>query len=302
MEEGGLSRLDAWRLLNVIFRLYKVIANCHDLCNLYVEKKVLLPEKWLEKDREIADYHRKPQRYEYGTNVEIGLSCRTFEKLHEFIIEQDDFALALDFLQPKIHLNHLIKTMKKVEEHLEMEFSSLGFIVSLHNFREEIYKWAAVYSSRINSSIEREMAKRQITTYSLLCDEPNSGITLREEAGQYAVPDKNTFNLSDFFIHNYDARHISGIYQYLDFLNAEKDARYVSKMASVIAVAWERHLLCETYGNTLQAMFNHFGITDKNENYKPSRLRKPNYKGKLPLARVQALKFFQSLEIPPPGK
>jgi hypothetical protein len=65
---------------------------------------------------------------------------------------------------------------------------------------------------------------------------------------------------------------------------------------------WENHLLCETYGNTLRAVFDHFGITDKTENYKPSRLRRTSYKGNPPLARVQALKFFQSMEGSPTGQ
>jgi hypothetical protein len=70
-------------------------------------------------------------------------------------------------------------------------------------------------------------------------------------------------------------------------------------MASVVAVAWENSLLCETYNNTLQAVFDHFGISDKTENFKPSRFRRPNYKGTPPLVRVQALKFFQSLDTLP---
>jgi len=299
LEEGGLSKVDAWRLLNVIFRLYKVIASCHDLCNLYLDKRVLLPEKWMDKDREMASYYRRPQRYEYGTEVKIKLSGRTFEKLHDFIIEQDDFALAMDFVQPEIHLNHLIRTMKKVEKYPGMRFSSLGFMVLLRNFRAEIYKWAAVYSSRINSSIEREMAKRQITTYALLCDALNRGITLREETGEYALSDKNTFNLSDFFIDGYDRQRIIRIFQYMNSLNLQQDESYIAKMASIIAIAWERHLLCETYSKTLQAVFDHYGITDKVENYKPSRFRRLNYKGNPPLARVQALKLFQSMENNP---
>jgi hypothetical protein len=66
MEDGGLSRLDAWHLENVIFRLYKVIANCYVLCTQYVQKDVLTPETWMEKDREITCFFREPQRYEYG--------------------------------------------------------------------------------------------------------------------------------------------------------------------------------------------------------------------------------------------
>ena len=48
MEDGGLSKLDTWCLVNVILRLYKVIANCYDLCHLYVHEKKLLTEKWME--------------------------------------------------------------------------------------------------------------------------------------------------------------------------------------------------------------------------------------------------------------
>lgn len=296
MEEGGLSRLDAWRLVNVILRLYKVIANCYDLCNLSFEQELLLPEKWMDKDRQIANYCREPQRYEYGTNVIIELSARTFEKLHEFIIERNDFALALDFVQPKLHLDLLIRAMKKVEECYGWEFASIGFMVSLRDFRAEIYKWAAVHASRINSSIEKEMARRKISSYSLLCEGKNSGSTIREEADGYPIADKNAFDLSDFFVAGYDTRRIARIYQYLKFLNAKTDASYIAQMASVIAVAWENHLLCETYGNTLRAVFDHFGITDKTENYKPSRFRRTSYKGTPPLVRVQALKFFQTLD------
>ena len=299
MEEGGLSRLDAWRLVNVILRLYKVIANCYDLCTLYIGKKVLLPEKWMDKDREIANYCREPHRYEYGANVIIELSGRTFEKLHEFIIERNDFALALDFIQPELHLNLLIKTMRKVEAYLGMEFESICFMVSLRDFRAEIYKWAAVHASRINSSIEKEISRRNISAYSLLCEDKNSGIIILEEAEGYPMADKNAFDLSDFFVAGYDTQRIARIYQYLKFLNAKTDASYIAQMASVIAVAWENHLLCETYGNTLRAVFDHFGITDKTENYKPSRFRRTSYKGTPPLVRVQALKFFQAIDNDP---
>ena len=150
-----MSRLDAWHLENVIFRLYKVIANCYVLCTRYVQKNVLAPETWVEKDRKIAGYFREPQRYGYGEDVGIELSGRTFEKLYEFIIERNDFELALDFVQPKLHLNFVIRTMKKVETHLEESFSSMEFVVTLRDFRAEVYKWAAVYSARINSSIFR---------------------------------------------------------------------------------------------------------------------------------------------------
>lgn len=294
MEDGGLSKLDTWCLVNVILRLYKVIANCYDLCLLYVHKRMLLMEKWMEKDREITCFFREPQRYEYGRATKIELSDRTFEELHRFIIERNDFALAMDFVQPKLYLNLLIKTMKKVEAQQEMKFGSLGFIVSLRDFRAEVYKWAAVYSARINSSIDKEMARRKTMTYALLCDEKNSEMILREEADHGAMDDKEGFDLAGFFVHDYCTGRINGIYQHLASLNDEKGAWYVSKMAAVVAIAWENHLLCETYSNTLRAVFEHFGIAEKIENYKPARLRRSSYKGNPPLARVQALKFFQS--------
>ena len=299
MEDGGLSRLDAWHLENVIFRLYKVIANCYVLCTQYIQKNVLEPETWMEKDRKIAGYFREPQRYEYGEDVGIELSGRTFEKLHEFIIERNDFELALDFVQPKLHLNFVIRTMKKVETHLEESFSSMEFVVTLRDFRAEVYKWAAVYALRIHSSMEQEMAKRKCMTYSLLCEANHCQICLREEAGHYPMAGEKGFELADFFRKDYDPRRIARIYQFLQSLNEQKGASYTAKMASVVAVAWENSLLCETYNNTLQAVFDHFGISDKTENFKPSRFRRPNYKGTPPLVRVQALKFFQSLDTLP---
>lgn len=291
-----MSKVDAWRLVNVILRLYKVIANCYDLCSLYIDKKVILLEKWEEKDKEISNYYREPQRYEYLTKVSVQLSARIFEDLFKFIIEQNDFALAMDFIQPKLHLNHLIKTMKAVEESVETKFSSIDFIVSLRDFRSEIYKWAAVYSSRINSTIDKEMAKRKIMTYSLLCDVTSRSNILLEDTGNYVTTEKNSFELSNFFVDEYDSQSISRIFQYLNFLNTQKGASYIAKIASIIAIAWENHLLCDTYNNTLQAVFNHFGITDKIDNYKPARLRRSNYKGTIPLARAQAMKFFHSID------
>ncbi|MFA5769530.1 MAG: hypothetical protein WC871_08345 [Bacteroidales bacterium] len=214
------------------------------------------------------------------------------------IVTNIDFGLALDFVQPKLYLNHLIRTMRTVEEHIGREFASLGFIVSLRDFRAEVYKWAAVYALRINSSLDNEMAKRQIMTYSILCDPKYRGMILREETGHYPMAKKNAFDLSDFFIGAYDRQRITRIFQYLNSLNEQKGASYIARMASVIAIAWEKHLLCETYSNTLRAVFDHYGIADKVENYKPARLRRSSYKGNPPLARVQALKFFQSLENP----
>jgi len=299
MEDGGLSRLDAWHLENVIFRLYKVIANCYVLCTQYVQKDVLTPETWMEKDRKIAGYFREPQRYEYGEDVGIELSGRTFEKLHEFIIERNDFELALDFVQPKLYLNFVIKTMKKVETHLEKSLSSTDFVVTLRDFRAEVYKWAVVYALRSHSSMEQEMAKRPCMTYSLLCEANHCQICLREEAGHYPMAGDKGFELADFFRKDYDTGSIARIYRHLASLNEQKGASYTAKMASVVAVAWENSLLCETYNNTLQAVFDHFGISDKTENFKPSRFRRPNYKGTPPLVRVQALKFFQSLDTLP---
>jgi len=296
VEEEGLSKVDAWRLVNVILRLYKVIANCYDLCSLYIDKNVILLEKWEEKDKEIANYYREPQRYEYLTKVSVQLSVRIFEDLFKFIIEENDFALAMDFIQPKLHLNNLIQTMKTIEESVETKFSSIDFIVSLRDFRSEIYKWAAVYSSRINSTIDKEMAKRKIMTYSLLCDVTSRSNILLEDTGNYVTTEKNSFELSNFFVDEYDNQTISRIFQYLNFLNTQKGASYIAKIASIIAIAWENHLLCDTYNNTLQAVFNHFGITDKIDNYKPARLRRSNYKGTIPLARAQAMKFFHSID------
>lgn len=291
-----MSKVDAWRLVNVILRLYKVIANCYDLCSLYIDKKVILLEKWEEKDKEIANYYREPQRYEYLTKVSVQLSVRIFEDLFKFIIEENDFALAMDFIQPKLHLNNLIQTMKTIEESVETKFSSIDFIVSLRDFRSEIYKWAAVYSSRINSTIDKEMAKRKIMTYSLLCDVTSRSNILLEDTGNYVTTEKNSFELSSFFIDEYDNQTISRIFQYLNFLNTQKGVSYIAKIASVIAIAWENNLLCDTYNNTLQAVFNHFGITDKIDNYKPARLRRSNYKGTVPSARAQAMKFFHSID------
>lgn len=291
-----MSKVDAWRLVNVILRLYKVIANCYDLCSLYIDKNVILLEKWEEKDKEISNYYREPQRYEYLTKVSVQLSVRIFEDLFKFIIEENDFALAMDFIQPKLHLNNLIQTMKTIEESVETKFSSIDFIVSLRDFRSEIYKWAAVYSSRINSTIDKEMAKRKIMTYSLLCDVTSRSNILLEDTGNYVTTEKNSFELSNFFVDEYDNQTISRIFQYLNFLNTQKGVSYIAKIASIIAIAWENHLLCDTYNNTLQAVFNHFGITDKIDNYKPARLRRSNYKGTIPLARAQAMKFFHSID------
>lgn len=296
MEEKGFSKVDVWHLENVILRLYKVIMNSYDLCSLYMEKKVILLEKWEEKDKEIADYYQEPQRHEYLTQVSAQLSAHTFEDLFVFIIEQNDFALALDFIQPKLHLNNLIQTMETIEESLEIKFSSIEFIGLLRDFRSEIYKWAAVYSSRINSTIDKEMAKREIMTYSLLCDEKSKSSILCEDPSNYKAAVSNLYELSHFFIDEYNAQCISRIYQYLKFLNNQKGACYIAKIASIIAIAWENHLLCGTYNNTLQALFDHFGITDKIDNYKPARLRRSNYKGTIPLARAQAMKFFHSID------
>ena len=296
MEEKGLSKVDAWHLESVILRLYKVIANSYDLCNLYMEKNVILLEKWEEKDREITEYFREPQRHEYLTKVSAQLSAQTFEELFIFIIEQNDFGLALDFIQPKLHLNNLIQTMKTIEEFFDIEFSSIEFIGLLRDFRSEIYKWSAVYSSRINSTIDKEMAKRQIMTFSLFWDEKSRNDTLGDDTGSYDSASKSSFELSNFFIDEYDNQSISRIFQYLNFLNNQKGASYIAKIASVIAIAWENHLLCDTYNNTLQAVFDYFGITDKIDNYKPARLRRSNYKGTIPLARAQAMKFFHSID------
>lgn len=293
--EEGLSKVDAWRLVNVIFRMYKVIANCCDLCRLYTDQKVILLEEWEEKDKEIANYYQNPQHYEYGRDATIQLSDRTFEELFNFIIEQDDFALAMDFIQPKLHLNHLIQTMQKIKEHKGIRFSSIDFIVSLRDFRVEIYKWSAVYSSRINSTIEAEMEKRKVMTYSLLCDEKSGKSIMKEDSENYKAVENNSFDLSGFFVDVYNPVCISRIYQYLKLLNTQKGASYLAKMASVIAIAWENNLLSDTYNNTLQAVFKHFGISDKINNYKPSRLRRCNYKGTIPVARAQAMKFFNSI-------
>ncbi len=296
MEEKGLSKVDAWHLESVILRLYKVIANSYDLCSLYLEKKVILFEKWEEKDKEIADYYQEPQRHEYLTQVSTQLSAHTFEDLFVFIIEQNDFALALDFIQPKLHLNNLIQTMETIEESLEIKFSSIEFIGLLRDFRSVIYKWAAVYSSRINSTIDKEIAKREIMTFSLFCDEKSRNDFLEEDSGYYDSASKSSFELSSYFIDEYNNQNISRIFQHLNFLNTQKGASYIAKIASVIAIAWENHLLCDTYKNTLQALFDHFGITDKINNYKPARLRRSNYKGTIPLARAQAMKFFHSID------
>ena len=296
MEEKGFSKVDAWHLENVILRLYKVIVNSYDLCSLYMEKKVILLEKWVEKDKEIASYYMEPQRHEYLTKVIVQLTPLTFEELFMLIIEENDFALAMDFIQPKLHLNNLFQTMKTIEESLDVKFLSIEFIGLLRNFRSEIYKWAAVYSSRINSTIDKEMAKREIMTFSLLCDEKLRNYTLGEDNGNYDSAGENLFNLSNFFIDEYDIQSISRIFQYLNFLNTQKGVSYIAKIASVIAIAFENHLLCNTYNNTLQAVFEHFGITDKIDNYKPARLRRSNYKGTIPLARAQAMKFFHSID------
>lgn len=237
-----------------------------------------------------------PQQHGYGKNGNIQLSDQIFEDLYKFIIEEEDFALAIDFIQPKLHLNHIIQTIQTIEEYQRIRFSSFDFIVSLRDFRTEIYRWASVYSSRINSTIDKELAKREVTTFSLLCDEKSRVSILREEANIYKAADKNSFELSNFFIDEYNAQCISRISQYLNFLNTQKGVSYIAKMASVIAIAWENHLLCDTYNNTLQAVFNHFGITDKIDNYKPARLRRSNYKGTIPVARAQALKFFNSID------
>ena len=147
--------------------------------------------------------------------------------------------------------------------------------------------------------MEQEMAKRTCMTYSLLCEANHYQICLQEEAGHYPMAGDKGFELADFFNKDYDAGRIARIYQFLRSLNEQKGASYTAKMASVVAVAWENSLLCETYNNTLQAVFDHFGISDKTENFKPSRFRRPNYKGTPPLVRVQALKFFQSLDTLP---
>jgi hypothetical protein len=294
--EEGLSKVDAWHLFNVVFRLYKVVATCYDLCNLYITQKVILIEKWEDQDKEISNFYLKPQHYGYGENVNVQLSSRTFEELYRFIIEQNDFALALDLIQPKLHLNHLVQTMQTIEEFKGIKFSSTDFIASLSDFRTEIYKWAAVYSSRMNSTIDKEMAKREVMTFSLLCDDKRRDCILREDSGIYKAPGNDSFEFSNYFISEYNGQSISRIYQYLNYLNTQKGSLYISKVASVIAIAWENHLLCDTYNNTLQAVFNHFGITDKIDNYKPARLRRSNYKGTIPMARAQAMKFFQSID------
>lgn len=296
VEEVGLSKVDAWHLESVILRLYKVIANSYDLCSLYLERKMILLERWEEMDKEIANYYLVPQRHEYFTNVSAQLSAHTLEELLMFIIEHDDFALALDFIQPKLHMNNLIQTMRTIEESFGVKFSSIYFLGLLRDFRSEICKWAAVYSSRLNSSIEKELAKREIMTFSLLCDEKQSYDTLGEDSGEYKSAINNSFEFSNFFVDEYDSRSISRIFQYINFLNTQKGTSYIAKIASVIAIAWENHLLCDTYNNTLQALFDHFSITDKIDNYKPARLRRSNYKGNIPSARAQALKFFKSID------
>jgi len=112
-------------------------------------------------------------------------------------------------------------------------------------YRAEVYKWAVVYALRSHSSMEQEMAKRPCMTYSLLCEANHCQICLREEAGHYPMAGDKGFELADFFRKNYDKRRIARIYQFLQSLNKQKGALHIAKMASVIAIAWEKHLLCK---------------------------------------------------------
>ena len=49
-----------------------------------------------------------------------------------------------------------------------------------------------------------------------------------------------------------------------------------------------------------EGVFNHFGISDKTANYKPSRLRKPNYKGPFLRLGSRPYHFFQCRDSLPP--
>lgn len=291
-----MSKVDAWHLERVILRLCKVIANSYDLCSLYLEKSVFLLEKWEEVNEEITTFFMQPQQHGFFSNVSVQLTALVFEELLMFIIEQDDFALALDFIQPKLHINRLIETMRVIEDTAGISFSCVNYMILLRDFRSELYQWAAVYSSRINSTIDMEIAKRKVMTYSVLCEKEHRQEALREVAGKYVSASQSSFQLSNYFVDDYDSKSISKIFQHLQNLNNQKGTSCNTQIAAVIAVAWEQDLLCDTFNNTLQAVFDHFGITDKTDNYKPARLRRTNYKGNIPFARAQALKFFDSID------
>ncbi len=298
MEERRLSKFDAWHLLNVILGLYKVITDCYDLCKLNSQQKELLLKNWRKKDKEIAECYHSFLQYGYCKSVRIELSESVFERLYRFIIEEDDLDLAMDFVQPKLYLNYLIQTMQKIEQSGRMKFLSIELLTSLRDFRVEIHKWATVYALRKNTSLNKEMSKRQNMTYSILCKIKKRETFFKDETEPYRFGEKKKFNLSDYFIATYNKQYIARIFQYLNYLNEHKEDTYITKMASLISVVWEKQLLCNTYNNTLKAIFDYYGIKHKVENYKPSRFRRPNYKGNLPLTRLEALKVLQSIESP----
>lgn len=85
---------------------------------------------WKETVKEIANYYQEPQRYDYLTKMSVWLTTRTIDELLKFIIEENDFILAMYFIQPKLHLNNVIMSITRIEEILDIKFSVFDDLIA----------------------------------------------------------------------------------------------------------------------------------------------------------------------------
>lgn len=187
--------LDVWHLENILARLYEMMVSHFDKPDLYGYDYADFCRKCLDFDSELSCYLETPQRYGYGSDTIFYIGVNTFELLYHYIVEQEDFDLALDLLQPEFNFDSLILRMGEVEQSSGRRMKGKAFLCSLRDFLSETQKWATVYSMRAHSSIDKELAMRERPIFSILLGSENQ---YRNKVAR--------FDFSRFFSDKYDKR------------------------------------------------------------------------------------------------
>lgn len=221
-----------------------------------------------------------------------GLQIHTYtQQLHDYIIQNEDIELATDIVEADPHFSAIEEFLEKNTRDSKNPFDSILHMEIIKDLIYDIYAWAELWYIHQSKDIHDIISSRSNSAAMIIARDPdidNSHINAKDGMD-------STKAFRSYFINDYDPIKIAKINARINELGKQKKDNYVTNIAALIAVLFDKKVLCKTFKATLAFIFKRLGIKEDSASYKPAQFKRCSMKGTVPATWSEAESFFNSL-------
>ncbi len=211
--------------------------------------------------------------------------------LHDHIITNSETHFATDLVESEPMFTTVQDFLVQQSRKMKKTMLSIDIIEVIKYYTLDLIAWAEIWYIHNGRDIHEELASRSNTILKVLNRDPDL-----EDGTMYTKDGADsTKAFRNYFIKDYDAYKIAKINGRFNDLGKQKKDGYISKIAALTALLFDRKVLSKTYKDTLTYLFKRLSIKDDPTAYKPAQFKRPSMKGTMPASWEEANQFYDSL-------